>query len=155
VRVIGADGDQVGLLELERALAYAWDRDLDLVELDPHSDPPVCRCMDYSKYRYEQQQKQRRDRKNQTLRTVKEIKFRPKVAEHDYQTKRNHIVRFLAAGDHVKVTIMFRGRERTHPELGRALLERLVAELAEQAILEQAPSAQGATITMLLAPATP
>ena len=125
---------------------------VDLVEVAPDARPPVCRVLDYSKYRYEQAQKQKAARKHQQQITVREIKFRPKIAQNDYDTKKSHVTRFLLGKDKVKITIMFRGREVTHPERGTALLDRLADELAEIAVIEQSPAQDGRNMTMLLAP---
>ncbi len=131
---------------------YAQERDLDLVEVAPDARPPVCRVLDYSKYKYEQAQKQKAARKHQQQITIREIKFRPKIAQNDYDTKKGHVRRFLLGKDRVKVTIMFRGREVTHPERGTALLDRLAEELSEIAIVEQTPLQDGRNMTMMLAP---
>jgi translation initiation factor IF-3 len=152
VRLIGDDGKQIGILKTPDALRYAQERDLDLVEVAPDSRPPVCRVLDYSKYKYEQAQKQKAARKHQQQITVREIKFRPKIAQNDYDTKKGHVTRFLKHKDKVKITIMFRGREVTHPERGEALLEKLASELAEIAVVEQRPVQDGRNMTMLLAP---
>jgi translation initiation factor IF-3 len=152
VRLIGEDGSQIGVLPIEEALNYAQERDLDLVEVAPEARPPVCRVLDYSKYKYEQAQKQKQARKHQQQITIREIKFRPKIASHDYETKKGHIERFLRHRDKVKVTIMFRGREVTHPEQGTAILDRLAGELEELAVIEQRPIQDGRNMTMLLAP---
>ena len=152
VRLIGEDGRQVGIVKIADALAYAQQRDLDLVEVAPDARPPVVRVLDYSKYKYEQAQKQKAARKHQQQITIREIKFRPKIAQADYDTKKGHIERFLRGRDKVKVTIMFRGREVTHPERGAALLERLAEELSDLAVVEQAPVQDGRNMTMLLAP---
>jgi translation initiation factor IF-3 len=152
VRLIGEDGNQVGVVKTPDALAYAQERDLDLVEVAPEARPPVCRVLDYSKYKYEQAQKQKAARRHQQQITVREIKFRPKIAQHDYDTKKGHITRFLTGKDKVKVTIMFRGREVTHPERGTALLDRLATELSEIAVIEQSPLQDGRNMTMMLAP---
>jgi translation initiation factor IF-3 len=152
IRLIGEDGEQVGVIPTEQALAYAQERDLDLVEVAPNARPPVCRVLDYSKYKYEQEQKQKAARKHQHQINVREIKFRPKIAEHDYATKKNHVERFLREQDKVKITIMFRGREATHPERGERILTRLAGELAELAVIEQHPQQDGRNMTMLLAP---
>ena len=136
----------------EQALAYAQERDLDLVEVAPEAQPPVCRVLDYSKYKYEQEQKQKAARKHQQQINVREIKFRPKIAQHDYDTKKGHVERFLRNQDKVKVTIMFRGREVSHPERGERILTRLADELAELAVVEQHPQQDGRNMTMLLAP---
>jgi translation initiation factor IF-3 len=153
VRLIGEDGQQVGVIKTEDALEYARERDLDLVEVAPEAKPPVCRVLDYSKYKYEQEQKQKAARKHQQQITVREIKFRPKIAQHDYDTKKGHVERFLKQQDKVKVTIMFRGREVTHPERGEMILTRLADELAELAVVEQRPIQDGRNMTMMLAPA--
>ncbi len=152
VRLIGEDGNQVGIVKTADALAYAQERDLDLVEVAPDARPPVCRVLDYSKYKYEQAQKQKAARRHQQQITVREIKFRPKIAQNDYETKKSHVTRFLMSKDKVKITIMFRGREVTHPERGSALLDRLASELSEIAVVEQAPVQDGRNMTMLLAP---
>ena len=152
VRLIGADGKQIGIVKTPEALAYAQERDLDLVEVAPDARPPVCRVLDYSKYKYEQAQKQKAARRHQQQITVREIKFRPKIAQNDYDTKKGHVARFLRNRDKVKITIMFRGREVTHPERGTALLDRLAGELSEIGVVEQAPVQDGRNMTMLLAP---
>jgi len=152
VRLIDENGEQVGVMRTNEALRYAQDRDLDLVEVAPDARPPVCRVLDYSKYKYEQAQKQKQARKHQQQITVREIKFRPKIAEHDYGTKKNHVERFLRHKDKVKVTIMFRGREVTHPERGTAILDRLSEELAEFGVVEQHPMQEGRNMTMMMAP---
>ena len=152
VRLIGEDGKQIGIVKTPEALSYAQDRDLDLVEVAPEARPPVCRVLDYSKYKYEQAQKQKAARRHQQQITVREIKFRPKIAQNDYDTKKGHVSRFLKNKDKVKITIMFRGREVTHPERGTALLDRLAGELSELAVVEQSPVQDGRNMTMLLAP---
>ena len=134
----------------DEALKYAQERDLDLVEVAAEARPPVCRVLDYSKYKYEQEQKAKAARKHQKQVTVREIKLRPKIAENDYETKKGHVVRFLEHGDRVKVTIMFRGRETTHPERGEQLLMRLAEDVAELGTVEQRPSLDGRNMTMLL-----
>jgi translation initiation factor IF-3 len=153
VRLIGDDGNQVGIVKRDEALNYARQRDLDLVEVAPEARPPVCRVLDYSKWKYEQEQKQKQARKHQQQITVREIKFRPKIAQNDYDTKKGHVVRFLKHNDKVKITIMFRGREVTHPERGEILLKRLAEELADLAVVEQRPIQDGRNMTMMLAPA--
>ena len=153
VRLIGDDGNQIGVVSRDEALKLAQQRDLDLVEVAPDAKPPVCRILDYSKYKYEQEQKQKAARKHQQNITVREIKFRPKIAEHDYDTKKGHVVRFLKHRDKVKVTIMFRGREVTHPERGEMILNRLADELGDLAVIEQRPTQDGRNMTMMLAPA--
>ena len=152
VRLVGEDGKQIGVVKTSEALAYAQERDLDLVEVAPEARPPVCRVLDYSKYKYEQAQKQKAARRHQQQITVREIKFRPKIAQNDYDTKKGHVARFLRGKDKVKITIMFRGREVTHPERGTALLDRLAGELSELAVVEQSPVQDGRNMTMLLAP---
>ena len=152
VRLIDDEGNQVGVLKTPDALAFAQERDLDLVEVAPEARPPVCRVLDYSKYKYEQAQKVKQARKHQQQITVREIKFRPKIAEHDYDTKKHHVERFLRHKDKVKVTIMFRGREVTHPERGTAILDRLAEELSEIGVVEQRPMQEGRNMTMMMAP---
>ena len=152
VRLIGDDGKQIGVVKTSEALSYAQERDLDLVEVAPEARPPVCRVLDYSKYKYEQAQKQKAARKHQQQITIREIKLRPKIAQADYDTKKGHVERFLRAKDKVKVTIMFRGREVTHPERGVALLNRLAEELGELAVVEQTPVQDGRNMTMMLSP---
>jgi translation initiation factor IF-3 len=152
VRLIGEDGQQVGILKTPDALSYAQERDLDLVEVAPEARPPVCRVLDYSKYKYEQAQKLKAARKHQQQITIREIKFRPKIAQNDYDTKKGHVTRFLKHKDKVKITIMFRGREVTHPERGEVLLNRLAEELAEYAVVEQRPIQDGRNMTMMLGP---
>ncbi len=152
VRLIGADGNQIGVVDTAQALKYAQERDLDLVEVAAEARPPVCRVLDYSKYKYEQEQKAKAARRHQKQVNVREIKLRPKIATNDYETKKNHVVRFLKGDDRVKVTIMFRGREQTHPERGEALLMRLAEDVAELGAVEQAPQQDGRNMTMLLSP---
>ena len=137
----------------EQALSLAQERDLDLVEVAPDAKPPVTRLLDYSKYKYEQEQKAKAARKHQQQINVREIKLRPKIATHDYETKRGHVERFLRKQDKVKVTIMFRGREQAHPERGRALLRRLYEDIEDLATIEQEPLQEGRNMSMLLAPA--
>jgi translation initiation factor IF-3 len=152
VRVIDDEGNQVGVMKTPDALVFAQERDLDLVEVAPEARPPVCRVLDYSKYKYEQAQKIKQAKKHQQQITVREIKFRPKIAEHDYDTKKHHVERFLKHKDKVKVTIMFRGREVTHPERGTMILDRLAEELAELGVVEQRPMQEGRNMTMMMAP---
>jgi len=152
VRLIGDDGNQIGVLPIEQALEYARERDLDLVEVAAESKPPVCRVLDYSKYKYEQEQKAKAARKHQKQVNVREIKLRPKIADHDYETKKGHVRRFLDGEDRVKVTIMFRGREQTHPERGVNLLMRLAEDVADLGTVEQRPIQDGRNMTMLLGP---
>jgi translation initiation factor IF-3 len=152
VRLIDDDGAQIGVKARDEALEYAWAKNLDLVEVAPDANPPVCRVMDYGKYRYDQEQKQKLARKHQSTITIKEIKLRPKIDPHDYATKKGHVVRFLRQRDKVKVTIMFRGREMSHPERGRMLLERLAEDVSELGVIESAPIQDGRNMVMLLAP---
>ena len=152
MRLIDDQGAQVGVLKTPDALRFAQERDLDLVEVAPEARPPVCRVLDYSKYKYEQAQKLKQARKHQQQITVREIKFRPKIAQHDYDTKKGHVERFLRHKDKVKVTIMFRGREVTHPERGTAILDKLAEELGEFGVVEQRPMQEGRNMTMMLAP---
>jgi translation initiation factor IF-3 len=152
VRLIDETGQQVGIIPTREAMRIAQEKDLDLVEVAPDAKPPVCRILDYSKYKYEQIQKQKAARKHQQQINVREIKFRPKIAQHDYDTKKGHVMRFLKARDKVKVTIMFRGREMAHPERGEMILNRLAEELAELAVVEQRPQQDGRNMTMMLAP---
>ena len=153
VRLVDSDGSQVEIKTRDEALAYAQSKDLDLVEVAASADPPVCRIMDYGKYRYELEQKAKAAKKNQTQINVKEIKFRPKIGVHDYETKKGHVVRFLKDRAKVKVTIMFRGREATHPERGRDLLMRLAEDVKELGQIETQPVLDGRNMTMVLAPA--
>ncbi len=152
VRLIGAEGEQLGIVEIAEAMKRAQDADLDLVEVAPGSKPPVTRLLDYSKYKYEQEQKQKAARKHQTQVNVREIKLRPKIADHDYETKKGHVERFLRQRNKVKITIMFRGREQAHPERGRNLLQRLFEDLDGLAVIESAPLQEGRNMSMMLAP---
>jgi translation initiation factor IF-3 len=152
VRLIDENGNQVGVMRTPEALRYAQEKDLDLVEVAPEARPPVCRVLDYSKYKYEQAQKVKQARKHQQQITIREIKFRPKIAENDYNTKKGHVERFLRHKDKVKITIMFRGREVTHPERGVMILDRLAEELADLAVIEQRPIQDGRNMTMMLGP---
>jgi translation initiation factor IF-3 len=152
VRLVGEDGKQIGVIKTTEALAYAQERDLDLVEVAADARPPVCRVLDYSKYKYEQEQKQKAARKHQQQINIREIKFRPKIAQNDYDTKKGHVRRFLKGKDKVKVTIMFRGREVTHPERGVALLNKLAEELVDVGTVEQSPLQDGRNMTMMLGP---
>jgi translation initiation factor IF-3 len=152
VRVVGADGSQLGILETTEALEMAADQDLDLVEVAAQADPPVCRIMDYGKYKYEQAVRQKEARKKQSLIVVKEMKMRPKIDRHDYETKKGHVVRFLRQGAKVKTTIMFRGREMSHTELGRKLLDQLAKDVADIAKIEAYPKLDGRNMTMVLSP---
>jgi translation initiation factor IF-3 len=152
VRLIDEKGQQVGVVKVDDALNYAREQDLDLVEIAPEARPPVCRVLDYSKYKYEQEQRRKAARKHQQQVTVREMKLRPKIATHDYETKKGHILRFLKQGQKVKVTIMFRGREMAHPERGEVLLRKLADEIAEFGTIEQPPNQEGRNMTMMMAP---
>jgi translation initiation factor IF-3 len=152
VRLIDENGQQVGIMKTSEAIQYAESRELDLVEVAPDAKPPVCRVLDYSKYKYEQTQKLKAARKHQQQINIREIKFRPKIAQHDYDTKKGHVERFLNARDKVKITIMFRGREMAHPERGEMILNRLAEDLGELAVVEQRPQQDGRNMTMMLAP---
>ena len=152
VRLIGVDGSQLGIYSNTNAQKIAEDQNLDLVEIAPNADPPVCRIMDYGKYKYEQAVKAKKARKNQTRVAVKEMKFRPKIDTGDYETKKGHVLRFLAKGSKVKITIMFRGREMAHPEQGLSILERLADDLKGLAVVEQQPKMEGRNMHMLIAP---
>jgi len=152
VRLIDEEGEQVGVIATDKALEMARERDLDLVEVAPDARPPVARLLDYSKYKYEQEQKAKAARKHQQQVNVREIKLRPKIADHDYETKKGHVERFLRQKDKVKVTIMFRGREQAHPERGRALLQRLYDDIAEIATIESEPQQEGRNMHMMVAP---
>jgi translation initiation factor IF-3 len=153
VRLVGAAGEQVGIVGIEQALRMAMEADLDLVEVAPEAKPPVCKIMDYGKFKYEAAVKAREARKNQVNTVIKEMKLRPKIDLHDYVTKKGHIERFLSQGDKVKITIMFRGREQSRPELGYKLLQRLASDIGEAAVIESSPLQDGRNMTMVLAPA--
>ena len=150
VRVIDETGQQLGIMPPPQAVAIARQKGLDLVEISPTAVPPVCRIMDFGKYQYQEQKRSREAKKHQRVIEVKEIKFRPKVDEHDYDFKKKHIERFLANGDKVKATIFFRGREMAHPEIGRRILERLMGELSEVAVAEAAPRQEGNQMHIIL-----
>jgi translation initiation factor IF-3 len=152
VRLVGPEGEQVGIVPLERAMQLAAEFDLDLVEVAPLARPPVAKLMDFGKYKYESALKAREARRNQQQTVIKEMKLRPKIDSHDYETKKGHVVRFLKAGDKVKVTIMFRGREQSRPELGFRLLRRLSEEVAELGFVEAAPKQDGRNMIMVIAP---
>ena len=152
VRLVGPGGEQVGIVRIEDALRLAMEADLDLVEVAPEAKPPVCKVMDYGKFKYESAVKAREARKNQVNTVIKEMKLRPKIDAHDYETKKGHIERFLAAGDKVKITIMFRGREQSRPELGYRLLQRLAQDLGDTVVIEAAPLQDGRNMTMVVAP---
>ncbi|WP_204246753.1 translation initiation factor IF-3 [Candidatus Planktophila limnetica] len=152
IRLIGHTGDQVGVVDIDTALKMADEVGLDLVEIAPDANPPVCKIMDFGKYKYEIAQKAREARQNQTHIVVKEVRMRPKIENHDYETKRAHIEKFLKGGDKVKVTMQFRGREQTRPELGYKLLQRLAEDVALFAFVEFAPKQEGRNMTMVLGP---
>jgi len=152
VRLVGPEGEQVGIVPIGEALRLAQDSDLDLVEVAPMARPPVAKLMDYGKFKYESAQKARESRRNQALTVIKEMKLRPKIDPHDYATKKGHVVRFLNAGDKVKVTIMFRGREQSRPELGFRLLQRLAEDVSELGFVESSPKQDGRNMVMVMAP---
>ena len=152
VRVIGADSEQLGILGRNDAIALAREHGLDLVEVAAAADPPVCRIMDYGKFKYETQKKKQEAKKRQTIVQIKEIKVRPKTDDHDFETKVRHIRRFLEDGDRVKVTVFFRGREIVHKDRGLAILERIISDVKEVGKVEQEPKAEGRTLQMLLTP---
>ena len=152
IRLIGHTGDQVGVVDIDTALKMADEVGLDLVEIAPDANPPVCKIMDFGKYKYEIAQKAREARQNQTHIVIKEVRMRPKIENHDYETKRAHIEKFLKGGDKVKVTMQFRGREQTRPELGFKLLQRLAEDVALFAFVEFAPKQEGRNMTMVLGP---
>jgi len=152
VRVIDDEGKQLGVMPPYEAVKIAREKSLDLVEVSPTAQPPVCRIMDFGKYLYEQEKKERAAKKHQHVITVKEVKFRINVDEHDYETKKKHVLRFLDEGDKVKATIFFRGREMTRQSLGRGILERLITELGDKAIVEFRPRQEGNTMHVILAP---
>ncbi|MDC7123669.1 translation initiation factor IF-3, partial [Cellulomonas fimi] len=152
VRLVGPNGEQVGIVRVEDALRLAQDADLDLVEVAPDARPPVCKIMDYGKFKYEADMKAREARRNQTNTVLKEIRFRLKIDPHDYGTKKGHVERFLKAGDKVKVMIMFRGREQSRPEMGIRLLQRLADDVAELGFVESSPKQDGRNMIMVLGP---
>ena len=152
VRLVGPNGETVGIVPTDQALKLALEADLDLVEVAPTARPPVCKLMDYGKFKYENAQKAREARRNQTNVIIKEMKLRPKIDQHDYETKKGHVVRFLKAGDKVKITIMFRGREQHRPELGFRLLQRLAEDVEELGFVETSPKQDGRNMTMVLGP---
>src|ERR671924_1961674 len=152
VRLIDENGEQLEIKDSDEAREYAWGKNLDLVEVAAQADPPVARVMDYGKYRYEQEQKAKLARKHQVSISVKEIKLRPKISDHDYNTKKGHVLRFLNQRAKVKVTIMFRGRETTHPERGRDLLMRLADDVKELGVVEAPPLLDGRNMVMVLGP---
>ena len=152
VRLVGPNGEQIGVTRIEDAIRMAQENDLDLVEVAPEAKPPVAKIMDYGKFKYQEALKARENRRSQVNAVVKEMKLRPRIESHDYDTKKNHIERFLLGGDKVKVTIMFRGREQSRPEMGYKLLARLAADLAEVSMVEFAPKQDGRNMVMVLAP---
>lgn len=152
IRVIDAEGNQLGVMPPYDALKKAREQNLDLVEISPNAVPPVCRIMDYGKFLYEQEKKERAAKKNQKQIVLKEVKFSVNVDEHDYETKRNHVLRFLAEGDKVKASLRFRGREMAHQNLGRNVLERLIKEVGDKGIVEFRPRMEGNTMHAILAP---
>src|SRR5512146_184676 len=152
VRVIDDESNQLGVMTPQDALKIARERNLDLVEISPTAQPPVCRIMDYGKFLYQQEKKEREAKKHQKVITVKEVKFRINVDDHDYETKKNHVLRFLGEGDKVKATIFFRGREMTRTGLGRQLLSKLIQEIGDKAIVEFMPRQEGNTLHAILAP---
>lgn len=152
MRLISESGEQLGIKHIRDAIDYAEKRDLDLVEVAPNSDPPVVRIMDYGKYKYQKEQARKAARKKQVNINVREIKLRPKIGDHDFATKRGHVERFLRHGDKVKVTIMFRGREVQHPELGEKLLRRLADDLEDLGRIESQPNLDGRNMVMVMAP---
>ena len=152
VRLVGPNGETVGIVSTGDALRLAQEADLDLVEVAPQARPPVCKLMDYGKFKYENAQKARESRRNQTNTVIKEMKLRPKIDAHDYATKKGHVVRFLNQGDKVKITIMFRGREQHRPELGFRLLQRLAEDVQDLGFVESAPKQDGRNMIMVLGP---
>lgn len=155
VRVVAPDGTQVGIKKVEEALWLANELGLDLVEVAPDARPPVCRLMDYGKWKYEQSVKARESRKKQTKTVIKEVKLRPKIDSHDFEVKRRRAERFLNDNDKVKVTLMFRGREITHPEIGDRLLKKMASELEGYGVVENPPKLEGRNMTMVIAPERP
>jgi translation initiation factor IF-3 len=152
VRLVGPNGEQVGIVPIAKALDLARESDLDLVEVAPTARPPVAKLMDYGKFKYESAMKAREARRNQAHTIIKEIKLRPKIDPHDYETKKGHVVRFLKAGDKVKVTIMFRGREQSRPELGFRLLQKLAVDVEELGYVESSPKQDGRNMIMVIGP---
>ena len=152
VRLIASNGDQVGVVETSKALQLATDENLDLVEIVPNQSPPVCRIMDYGKYKFEQSKKAHSAKKKQKQTQVKEIKFRPNTEEADYQVKLKDLIKFLTAGDKAKITMRFRGREMMHQDLGLELLKRIENDLSDQAVVEQEPQSEGRQLVMVMSP---
>ncbi|GAK38882.1 translation initiation factor IF-3 [Paenibacillus urinalis] len=152
VRLVGAEGEQIGIKPIREALQMAADLNLDLVNVAPQAKPPVCRIMDYGKFRYEQQKKEKEARKNQKVVDIKEVWFRSNIEEHDYQTKLRNVVKFLKEGDKVKCSVRFRGREIAHADIGQKILERVKVEVAELSSIERQPKLEGRSMIMILAP---
>jgi translation initiation factor IF-3 len=152
VRLIGPDGSQLGIVDRDKALAQAREQDLDLVEVAPQADPPVCKILDYGKFKYQESIRAKEARKKQSHQSVKEIKFRPKIGPHDYETKKGHVERFLKDGHKVKVTVMFRAREMRHTEFGEQLLKKLAEDLTEHGTVEVMSKLDGRNMTMMFAP---
>jgi translation initiation factor IF-3 len=152
IRVIGDNGEQLGILAVENALAMAQERELDLVEVAPTAVPPVCRIMNYGKFQYQKSKRAHEAKKHQKQVMIKEVKFRPKTDEHDYQFKKNHIVRFLAEGNKAKATLVFRGREMTHQDIGRRMMQRLIEDLGDDVTVEKAPRMEGYSLVAIFAP---
>ncbi|MDQ0165380.1 translation initiation factor IF-3 [Bacillus horti] len=154
VRVIGVDGEQLGILPIRQALQLAFDANLDLVNVAPTAKPPVCRIMDYGKFKFEQQKKDKEARKKQKIISLKEVRFSPTIEDHDYQTKMRNVVKFLKNGDKVKCSIRFKGRQITHSEIGRQVLDRLAKDIAEVGEIESKPKMEGRSMLMILSPKT-
>jgi len=152
VRVVGPDGEQIGIIPLKEALKLAEEKELDLVNVAPNAKPPVCRIMDYGKFRYEQSKKEKEARKKQKVINTKEIRLSPTIEENDFQTKLRSAIKFIKAGDKVKVTVRFRGRQITHQDIGEKLLERIAQEMEEIAVVERKPKLEGRSMIMILAP---
>jgi len=152
VRFVGAEGEQLGVIPVKQALKIAAEKGLDLVEVAPTARPPVCKIMDYGKYRFEQSKREKEAKKNQKIITIKEVKLRPNIEDHDFMTKAKNAEKFLSNGDKVKVTIMFRGREITHPDLGRQLCNKMAETMEPVATVEKAPKVEGKNMTMILTP---
>jgi len=152
VRLVGPEGEQVGVVSIGEALRLAQDSELDLVEVAPMARPPVCKLMDYGKFKYESAQKAREARRNQALTVIKEMRLRLKIDPHDYETKKGHVERFLKSGDKVKITVMFRGREQSRPEMGYRLLQRLAGDVSELGVVESNPKQDGRNMVMVIAP---
>ena len=152
IRIIGEDGEQIGVVSADKGLKLAKEKNLDLVEVAPNASPPVCRIMDFSKYKYEQEKKERLARKKQRIVHIKEIKLKPNIEEHDYQTKLRNLKRFLDRGDKTKITLMFRGREMAHVDIGRNLMNRLMKDLSGVAQVERSPLLEGRFMVMIMTP---